>query len=281
MKLTNLNKIFWPKEKLTKGDLLEYYAQIAPYILPHLKNRPIVLTRFPDGIQGESFYQKNAGPGTPDFVKTVEIQHEDKKISYILVQNAQTLLYVANLGAIELHSFTARVKNLLKPDYMVLDIDTEKGTFSDLLEVAQFLHETLDAIKIPNYCKTSGGSGLHIYVPTQGKYDYEQTQKFAYSLGNLAREKFPRLVSLERMPQKRLKKIYIDYLQNRKLHTMVSVYSARGKPHATVSTPLEWKEVKRGLNPAEFTIETVPDRLSKKGDLFQDVLKKKAEIPSK
>lgn len=274
VQLSNLDKLYWKKDKITKGDMLEYYAAVAPYMLPYLKDRPLVLHRFPEGIEGESFYQKEAGKNLPSFVKTVSIQHTAKKINYILVQNAKTLLYVANLGSFEFHPFSSTVKHLDKPDYMVLDLDPENTPFDNVVDTASAIHEVLEEAKIPSFCKTSGARGLHVFVPLGHKYDYDKCTRFAELLAAIVNARVPRLTSLERMPKKRQKKVYIDFLQNHKGQTIVSAYSVRGRPHATVSTPLLWKEVKHGLDPADFTIRTVPKRLSQKGDLFKPILGK-------
>jgi bifunctional non-homologous end joining protein LigD len=273
VKLTHLDKIFWKPEKITKGDLLNYYTTIAPFILPYLKNRPVVLHRFPNGIDGEDFYQKESGPKLPPFIKTISIQHENKKISYFVVQNTATLLYIANLGSIELHPFHARKKNLDKPDYVVFDLDPQGVSFDTVVDIALLLHELFEENKIPSFCKTSGGRGLHVYVPLNGKYDYEVVKKFAALIAALIHEKAPKITSLERSPNKRKKKIYIDILQNQKMQTIVCPYSVRGFPHAPVSTPLKWSEVKHGLDPLDFNLRTVPKRVSQKGDCFRSILK--------
>lgn len=274
MKPTNVDKIYWPQDKITKGDLLHYYESISSFILPYLKNRPLVMHRFPDGITGESFYQKEAGEHLPSFIKTFSIRHEERKVSYIVVQNLESLLYVVNLGSIELHPFNASLKHLHNPDYMVFDLDPEDIAFDRVIDTAQAIHELLDSLKIPNYCKTSGATGLHIYVPLHCKYDFQQVQQIMFILASKVHDKIPDFTSLERSPKKRQKKVYIDYLQNREMQTVVCAYSVRAKPHATVSTPLDWKEVKYGLNPADFTIKTVPERVNGQKDLFKAILGK-------
>lgn len=273
-KLTNLNKIYWSQGKITKGEMLRYYEAIAPHILPYLKNRPLVLHRFPDGIKGQNFYQKEAGPNLPSFVKTFSVQHEERKISYLVVQNVQTLLYVANLGSIELHPFNAVCSHLEKPDYMVFDLDPEGIFFNAVVDTALVLREILEEVHVPSFCKTTGATGLHIYVPLHGKYSYDQVRQFGHLVATAVHRKLPGTTSLERSPAKRRRKVYIDILQNQKMQTLVCPYSVRGKPYATVSTPLLWKEVKHGLDPTAFTIKTVPQRLSKKGDVFKKILGK-------
>jgi len=278
MKLTHLDKLYWPEDRITKGDLLKYYSNISKTILLYLKNRPLVMRRFPDGIEGENFVQKEVGDHVPTLVKTTVVAHHDKKTRYMMVQNTQSLLYAANLGSIELHPFNSRFNALDFPDYMALDLDPVSLSFDKVVEVAQGIHEILDEIGIPQYCKTSGARGLHIYIPLHAKYDYQQIKDFGFLLANLVHQKIPQLTSLERSPSKREKKVYIDYLQNREGQTLVAAYSARGRPHATVSTPLVWDEVKVGLDPTQFTIDTIPDRLERKGDLFKPILGKGIDL---
>jgi len=272
---SNLDKLFWKKEKITKGDLIAYYAHMAPILLPYLKNRPLVMRRYPNGIHGEAFLQKNVGPSVPSWVKTFTFAHRERKISYILVQNVETLLYVANLAAIELHTFNACVSHIHRPDYLVFDLDPLGVSFDAVVDTALVLHEILEEMKAPHFCKTSGATGLHVYVPLQGKYAIEQVKQIAYELARLAQERAPMLISLERMPEKRRKKVYVDYLQNQTSATMICAYSIRGLPGAPVSTPLLWKEVKHGLDPRAFTLKTVPQRVAKLGDPFHKVLSEK------
>jgi bifunctional non-homologous end joining protein LigD len=271
--ISNLDKIYWEKEQITKGDMIEYYQTISEYILPHLKNRALMLRRFPEGISGPQFYQKNM-VNAPDWVDTIHIEHSDKFVNYVVVQNEKILTYVANLGTIELHAMTACIKHLQNPDYIVIDLDPEDVPFQQLVNLANEIHEVLEQLKIPNYCKTSGGRGLHIYMPTHAKYNFEQSEQFSELLAHFFQNKMPDLISLERSPKKRQKKIYIDYLQNSPGgRTMVASYSLRAKPGAPVSTPLTWEEVNAKLDPLNFNIKTVPERLKKKGDLFLPVLK--------
>jgi bifunctional non-homologous end joining protein LigD len=273
-KFTNLDKIFWKKKNLTKGDLISYYARVAPFILPYLKNRPLALKRFPDGVSALPFFQKESGPNLPPFVKTFPIQHSHKTIHYFLIQNPNTLLYVANLAAIELHPLNAPYQHLERPDYLSLDLDPPEGDFSAAAAVAQGIHELLEDCCVPSFCKTSGLKGLHIYIPLNGKYDYLEVKDFAYLLARCANQRMPGLTTLERIPHRRRGKVYIDTMQNQKMASVICPYSARGSREATVSTPLLWSEVNDRLDPTAFTIETLPRRLSRKGDLFQAVLGK-------
>jgi len=271
MKLTHLDKLYW--DKITKGDLLRYYESIASVILPYLKNRPLVMHRFPEGINGVHFYQKDAGSNVPKFVKTTKFKHENRTISYLIAQNKESLLYVANLGSIELHVFNGTLPHLDKPDYMVFDLDPEAISFDAVVDTAKVIHEILEELHVTSFCKTSGASGMHIYVPLKGKYTYSQVMGFAKLVAQLAQKKLPKVISLERNPAKRQKKVYIDVLQNNKTKMVACAYSVRAKPHATVSTPLLWKEVRHGLDPRDFTIKTVLKRLNK-GDPFKGILTK-------
>ena len=280
--LTNLDKIYWPDEKITKGDLLEYYSNIAPYILPYLKNRPLSMRRQPNGIKEPGFFQKDVGDSAPDWVKTVEIHAEstDKMVNYLLCNDLQSLLYVANLGCIEMNPWNSTVNKLEYPDYIVMDIDpSPKNTFEDVIEVALAIKEILDQIGYEGFCKTSGSRGLHVYIPFNKKYNYDEARDFAEIMASMVTEMLPGLTTLERSLSKRKKNhIYVDYLQNRIAQTLASAYSVRPKPGATVSTPLEWKEVKSGLRPGDFTIKNILKRVEEKGDLFKGVLGKGIDI---
>ena len=276
VKTSNLSKIFWPKEKITKGMVIGYYQQISNYILPYLKDRPESLRRNPNGIKDEGFFHKDAGTDAPRWVKTKNIFSESvkKDIDYIICNDKATLAYLNNLGCIELNPWNSTIKSLDKPDYMIIDIDpSEKNSFDQVVETAIAFKEILDKAGMESFCKTSGASGLHIFVPMAKKYSYEPVKDFAHLLCRKVTEQFPSFTTLERNLQKRGdQKIYLDYLQNRRGQTVACVYSLRPKPGATVSTPLEWKEVKQGLSPANFTISNIFERLKEKGDLFKGVL---------
>jgi bifunctional non-homologous end joining protein LigD len=274
-----LDKVYWPKEKYTKGDLLEYYDQIAPFILPYLKDRPTTLHRFPNGIGEEGFYQKNVGPNLPRWVPTVTVQHAKEKVPYLTIPDKKTLLFAVNLGCIDLNPFNSRIQSLDYPDYLVLDLDPESIPFKYVIEVAQVIHKILEKENIPNYCKTSGARGMHIYVPVQAKYPYEIVKKFARFIAQLTHEQLPKITSLERNPSQRKRKVYVDFLQNNFAQTVATAYSVRPKPGATVSTPLDWKEVKVGLDPGDFTMKNMFQRAKKKGDIFKGVLGKGVNIP--
>lgn len=276
--LTHLDKVYWKKDKITKGDMIEYYDTVSKYILPYLKNRPLMLKRYPEGIDGEIFYQKDI-KYPPSWMDTAVIQHSDKKVRYVLVQDKKTLLYVANLGSIELHPMICQAQSLKTPDFIAIDLDPLEVPFKVLVEVANEIHEFLEEIKIPHYCKTSGATGLHIYIPLKAEYPFEQTEAFAELLANIVQDRMPDIISLERSPKKRVGKVYFDYLQNTHGgHSMIAPYSLRGIPYAPVSTPLEWKEVNSKLDPTSFNIHTVPARLKKIGDIFKPVLTKSINL---
>jgi bifunctional non-homologous end joining protein LigD len=279
LKLTNQNKIYFPDDDdVSKGDVIDYYQSISKYILPYLKNRPESMNRFPNGIKGLSFYQKDASEETPDWIKIEKVFSEssDKYINYIICDNKETLAYLNNLGCIELNVWTSRLPKADFPDYLVLDLDpSEKNTFEDVIETALAVKEVLDLAGITGIPKTSGSSGIHIYIPMGAKYNYDQVKDFGHLLMQIVKQKLPDITTLERSLQKRDKnKIYLDYLQNRRGQTLASVYSLRPKKGAPVSMPLEWKEVKVGLKPTDFNIHNALERLKEKGDLFKPVLGK-------
>lgn len=273
MTLTNLDKVFWPEEGYTKGDVIAYYEAIASTILPYLKDRPMVLNRHPNGIKDKGFFQKNVSLSKfPSWIQTAKITHHERTIEYVLVQDKDTLIYIANLGCIELNPFHARVKSITHPDYLMIDLDPESVPFQKVIEAAMVVHEIFEELEVPNYCKTSGGRGLHIYVPLGAKYDYEQVQLVGKLIALLTQERLPKLISLERSPAKRQRQIYIDIPRNASGQTLAAPYSLRPRPHAPVSTPLDWKEVTTDLDPLAFDIKSVPKRIKKKKDPFKPVL---------
>lgn len=278
VKLTNQDKIYFPKDNITKGDVIEYYQSVASYILPHLKNRPLSLNRFPNGIEEQNFYQKDASDNIPDWVKTTQVYSEsnDKDIDYIYCNDKATLAYLNNLGCIDMNPWNSSLPDLDHPDFLVLDLDpSKKNTFDEVIETALQVNEVLKSIKIDGYCKTSGSTGIHVYIPMGGKYDFDQVKDFAHILMKQVHEQLPKITTLERSLQKRDdKKIYLDYLQNRTGQTLASAYSLRPKQGASVSMPLEWNELKPGLKPTDFNIHNALDRIKEKGDLFKPVLGK-------
>lgn len=273
--LTHPEKIYWPEDKYTKKDMMDYYQSVSSYILPFLKNRPMVLRRFPDGISGMNFVQKDTSSlHLPDFIQVIKIEHTEKNLTYFLIQDERSLEYVVNLGSIELHPFHAHLNKLDFPDYFVLDIDPVDVPFDTVIETTQIIHKLFDEWKIPHYCKTSGGRGMHIYIPLHAKYSIDQISTFGQLIGTIIHEQLPKITSLERSPSKRQNKIYLDVLQNRDKQTIVAPYSLRGRPHATVSTPIHFDELKKGLRPENFNIKTVPARLKEVGEIFSPILGK-------
>lgn len=270
---THVDKMYFPKEKITKKQVLHYYETIAPYLLPYIKDRPQSLKRFPEGIKGITFFQKNL-THYPEWIETVKIAHATKKVNYLLIQDKESLLYAVNLGCIELHPFLCRTPHLDRPDFLVFDLDPVGVSFETVIEVAQVLHGVLKNCGIESLCKTSASRGLHVLVPLGAKYSFEEAKNFAHLIALHVHQKIPALTSLERSPSKRRKKVYLDYLQNSPHQTIVAPYSLRAKEGAPVSTPLEWKEVKKGLNPRGFTLFNTLKRLKKKGDLLKPLLGK-------
>lgn len=271
--LAHADKIFWPKDKITKGDLARYYASVSSYLLPHLADRPLVLHRFPDGIDGEAFFQKD-NPYLPKGIKSVSIrsESENRTLRYIVCNDKKTLDYVVQLGTIVLHPWLSKVRRLGKPDYMVIDLDPEAIGFDQIVKTAQVVKEVFDEIGAKSFCKTSGARGLHVCVPLGGKYTYEQSRLFAQLVASVVHARLPSITSLERNPSRRQRKVYLDCLQNREGQTLVAPYSVRPNPGAPVSTPLQWKEVKKGIDPKTFTINNTLRRLARVGDLWKPVL---------
>lgn len=278
---SNLEKVFFPKPGYTKGDLLAYYDSVAPIILPYLKDRPMVLHRHPNGAGKKGFFQKDTSElNLPGFAETIDVYSEsnDEELRYILVNNRDTLRYVVNLGTIELNPWESRAQSIRRPDFYIIDIDPGGRPFADVIRVALAARDILERSCEAAYVKTSGKSGLHVYVPLDGKYDYKDVRAFSELVCRLIRARFPAITSLERTPAKRRNKIYLDYLRNTFGQTAAAPYSVRPTPLASVSTPLRWSEVKAGLDPQRFTIHTIPPRLKKLGDLWKPVLRKGVDL---
>jgi bifunctional non-homologous end joining protein LigD len=278
--LTNQTKIYWPGEGITKGDMLAYYARVAPVMIPHLKDRPQSLHRHPNGIEGESFFQKEMAGQLPRWAETVTVPSGNAggSITYVLCQNAETLLYMANLGCIEINAWNARTPTLDCPDYVVVDLDPNEAPFGVVIDVALAVKRLLDELGAEGFCKTSGSRGLHIYVPLEPRYSHDQVRVFAELLSRCINQKMSAQTSVERLPARRIGRVYLDYLQNRRGSTMAAAYSIRPRPGATVSTPLRWSEVNARLDPTVFTIKTVFDRLDRWGDLFAGVLTGRTDL---
>jgi len=276
LKFTNLSKIFWPNEKVTKRDMINYYYQVAPYMLPYMKDRPQTLNRFPHGINGESFYQKNVTGKVPGWIATFpyhsDADNEDK--NFLVCTDEASLLYIASLACIEMNPWSSRVQSPDNPDWCIIDLDPDKNTFDQVVEAANVTKKILDTVDVPCYCKTSGSTGLHIYIPFGAKYSYEDSKEFGRVIAKLVHAEIPNFTSIERITKNRKGKMYIDFLQNRPQATLACVYSLRPKPGATVSMPLRWEEVKKGLKIKDFTIFNAVARLKEQGDIFKGVLGK-------
>jgi bifunctional non-homologous end joining protein LigD len=279
LKFTHLSKVYWPEDGVTKRDMFNYYYQVADFMLPYLKDRPQSLNRFPGGIHGQSFYQKDVKGKAPDWAKTFPYSTSDgEPKEYLVGDDVATLLWMASLGCIEINPWFSRVQSPDNPDYCVIDLDPDKHHFDKVIEAALTVKEVLDSIDVPSYPKTSGSTGIHIYIPMGAKYTYDQTQLFARIIVGIVNEKLPDFTSLERMVSARKGKMYLDFLQNRPGATIAGPYSLRPKIGATVSMPLEWDEVKPGLKMKDFTIFNTIERLKKKGDIFKGVLSKGIDL---
>lgn len=280
LKLTNLKKLYWPKEKISKGEMLKYYYNIAEYMLPYMKERPQSLNRFPNGINGESFYHKNMGGKVDKWLKTFKRFSESsgEPKDFLICTDTASLIYMANLGCIEMNPWHSRVQTPLYPDWSVIDLDPGEISFEKVIETALVVKQILDSLQIPSFAKTSGSTGIHIYIPLGAKYNYEQSKQLAELIANLVHEELPSFTSLIRDPRKRKDKIYVDYLQNRPIQTICAPYSIRPKPGATVSAPLHWEEVKKGLKMSDFTMKNMLDRVKAEGDLFEGVLNKGIDL---
>ena len=278
--VTNLEKVYWPDANFTKYDLLEYYIKMADYLVPYLKDRPESLHRHPNGINEDSFFQKDT-EYLPEWIETYKLwsKSSNRDIDYLLCQNPATLIYMANLGCIEINPWNSRIQSLDRPDYTVIDIDpSDSNTFQQVLETARVAGTILNEAEIRFCCKTTGKSGLHIYLPLNGEYTYDEARTFTQLICTLINEELPDLTSMERNLKKRGKKIYLDYLQNRRGQTLASVYSARPVKGATVSTPVSWKDIQNGFKKEELTIKTVPNRIAEIGDIFSSVLDEAVDI---
>jgi bifunctional non-homologous end joining protein LigD len=276
LKFTNLSKLYWPKEKYSKRDMLNYYYQVAPYMVPYLKDRPQSLNRFPNGINGKSFYQKDVKGKVPDWIETFPYrsEEENRDKEFMVCTNEAGLLYMASLGCIEMNPWSSRVQKPDHPDWCIIDLDPDKNPFTQVVETALVTKQVLDSLKVPAYCKTSGSTGLHIYIPLAAKYTYEISKEFGRIIATLVNQELPSFTSIERPTKLRKGKIYIDFLQNRPQATLAAAYSVRPKPGATVSMPLHWEEVKKGLKISDFTIKNAVPRIKEQGDIFKPVLGK-------
>jgi bifunctional non-homologous end joining protein LigD len=278
---SNLKKVYWPAEGYTKGDMIEYYRAVSRWLLPYLRNRPVVMTRYPDGIDGKSFYQKDAPEFAPEWIRTVRIWSEDtqREIRYFVCDDEESLLYVANLGTIPLHIWASRVGSLEQCDWCVLDLDPKDAPFSDVIRCAQALHKLCQSVGLPDYVKTTGKTGLHILLPLGRQCTYAQSRTLGELLARVVLAELKDIATLTRHVTKRGDKVYIDYLQNRHGQTIVAPFSVRPLPGATVSMPLLWDEVNESLDPKAFTIKTAIERMERlTSDPNAPVLEEKPDL---
>lgn len=261
--VTNPEKVFWPDDGFTKRQLVDYYEAVSSWMLPYLTNRPLVLTRYPDGIEGKHFFQKDAPAFVPDWFKTVDIWSDggDRSIRYLLADTTQALTYVANLGAIPLHVWSSRADSLESPDYSIIDLDPKQAPFESVIDLAKAIHHVCDNLGLPNYLKTSGATGLHVLIPLAGQLSYEQSRMLAELIARVVLQTHGKIGTIVRSIKGRESKVYLDCLQNGYGKTIVAPYSVRPLPGAPVSMPLHWRELKAGLNPARFTIANARRRL--------------------
>jgi bifunctional non-homologous end joining protein LigD len=275
VRLTNLRKIFWPDLGLTKGDLLQYYADVAGVLLPHIRDRAMVMKRYPHGASGEFFFMKRAPSPRPPWIEICSIAHgSGNVIDFPMVQDRAALLWVVNLGCIDLNQWYARCDDVDRPDYLHFDLDPGVGaTFDRVLETALIVHEALDTLKMPSLVKTTGSRGLHVYVPIVRGPTQKQVWTFAKALAQELAVRNPAIITAEYRVAKRPRgRVLVDYNQNRWGSTLASIYSVRPRPEATVSTPVTWKEVERGVRIEDFTVKNVPARVAKLGDLWKPLL---------
>jgi DNA ligase D-like protein (predicted polymerase)/DNA ligase D-like protein (predicted 3'-phosphoesterase) len=281
--VSSLDKVYWPEDGYTKGDLLAYYYDIAKIILPYLKERPLIMKRYPNGIEGSYFHQHDIDEA-PEYVHTASLKVEEDGghiVDYIIGDNLATLLYMTNIGAIERHPWHSRIDNLDCPDWIVFDLDPGEGiSYSTICELAVKVNEFLESIKLECYAKTSGSRGMHVYLPIRPVYGYEEIAVFAEQVATWIANENQKIATVERSLKKRKKgQIYLDHMQNARGKSVVAPYSVRPRPGATVSAPLEWDEVRsKKIAPLDFTIKTIAERLAKKGDLFKPVLRKKQNL---
>jgi len=275
VRLTNLRKVFWPELGLTKGDLLRYYADVADVLLPHIRSRAMVMKRYPHGAAGEFFFMKRAPAPRPPWIEICSIDHGSKGvIDFPMIQDRAALMWVINLGCIDLNQWYARCDDTDRPDYVHFDLDPGPGvSFDRVREVALIVHEALDTLKIPSLAKTTGSKGLHVYVPIVRGPTQKDVWTFAKALADELSSRNPQLTTTQyRVAKRPAGRVLLDYNQNAWGRTLASIYSVRPRPDATVSMPVTWKDVEQGIHIEDFTMKNVPTRVAKSGDLWKPLL---------
>ncbi|HTM26891.1 MAG TPA: non-homologous end-joining DNA ligase [Vicinamibacterales bacterium] len=280
VRLTNLDKPFWPELGVTKGDLIQYYADVAPLLLPHIRSRAMVMKRYPHGAAGEFFFMKRAPSPRPDWIRICRIPHDSGNvIDFPMIDDVPSLLWVINLGCIDLNQWYATCDDVDRPDYVHFDLDPGTATWEQVLEAARIVHEALDTLGMPSYAKTTGSKGIHVYVPIVRGPLQKDVWTFAKALAQELAGRHPRLMTSEYRVAKRPKgRVLVDYNQNAWGRTLASVYSVRPHPRACVSTPIAWKEVDKGVRIEDFRIDNVRARLARTGDLFKPLLLKSGRV---
>jgi bifunctional non-homologous end joining protein LigD len=277
---TNLDKVFWPEEGYTKGDLIEYHRAVSEWMLPYLEDRPLVMTRYPDGIDGKSFFQKDAPVYAPSWLRleTMWSEHAEREIRYFVLDDPESLLYVANMGTIPLHVWSSRVAALERPDWCILDLDPKGAPLKHVVEISRHLHALCDDVGLTNFVKTSGSTGLHVLIPLGARYTYEQSRTLAELLARFTAKALPEIATIVRSVSDRDGKVYLDYLQNGHGRLLVSPFCVRPLPGAPVSMPIEWARVNGRLKLERFNIRSARKWLEKHGDPVAPVLTEAADM---
>ena len=281
VRVTNLRKIFWPGLGMTKGDLLQYYADVADVLLPHIRNRAMVMKRYPHGAAGDFFFMKRAPSPRPDWIEICAIDHGSKGvIDFPMIQDRASLMWVINLGCIDLNQWYATCDDIDRPDYVHFDLDPGVGAgFDKVLETARVVHAALDTLKMPSYVKTTGSRGLHVYVPIERGPVQKEVWTFAKALAEALAATHPALITaVYRVANRPKGRVLVDYNQNAWGRTLASIYSVRPRPEASVSTPVTWKEIDKGIRIEDFTMRNVPARAAKLGDLWKPLLQKRGRV---
>jgi bifunctional non-homologous end joining protein LigD len=280
VRFTNLSKVYWPKEGYTKRDMINYYYQVAPLLLPYMKNKPQILNRHPNGIEGKTFYQKDVKGKAPAHIQTFPYYSymDQREKEFLVCTDEASLLYIASLGCIEMNPWHSKRDTPDNPDWCIIDLDPDKNPFNKVIEAARVTKQVLDSVGATSFVKTSGSTGIHIYIPLGAKYGYEISKEFARKIAKCIHKEVPDFTSIERKTEDRKGLLYIDFLQNRPQASVAAPYSLRPRPAAPVSMPLDWDEVKKGLQITDFTIQNATDRIRERGDIFKGVLGKGIDI---
>ena len=277
--VTSLDRIYWPDEKLTKFDLLSYYLKVADYIMPYLQDRPAILQRYPRGINAPMFFQQDLD-SAPEYIKTARLTNQEgRDLDYGVYSTVGSVLHFVTLGTIEQHPWHSTLKHLDKPDYIAIDLDPKRAPWENVLQVALLVKEVADEIGLKAFPKTSGSSGIHIYVPLKATNEYDKVAEYARLFASEVARRAPQIATVERTIAKRKStQVYVDWMQNARGKSLASAFTARAKPKASVSMPLTWKQIEKGVKITDFTITNVPELLKKKGDAWADFFKSRQTL---